>query len=194
MDLKDIVPIIVLLLGLPVGLISAFLVGRLSRGDFLGRQELEFRERQLSEFYGPVYGYLKSQRDIFSMWRQDRMLDGINLEVKKLFAEQNAIVRRLIVSKAHLIDSPAMPESFVIFCTSTLIFDIMAARSEESSVPPQVAGDPRAKYPDEFLQHISETTEALKARVDGLHKKYAISLSSPTSGRAYLNLWVQRWS
>src|SRR5690349_21707821 len=33
-----------------------------SEEEFLRRRELEFRERQLGEFYGPVYGYLQSQK------------------------------------------------------------------------------------------------------------------------------------
>jgi hypothetical protein len=60
---------------------------------------------------------MKSQRDIYTMWNKDNMLNAINLKVKQLFAKQNAIVRELIISKTDLIDGPKMPEHFVTFCT-----------------------------------------------------------------------------
>jgi hypothetical protein len=91
---------------------------QIGQEEFLARRELEFRERQLAEFYGPVYGYLKSQKDIYDMW-MGGLLEDRNFEVKQLFARQNAIVRDLIISKMHLIDSPEMPEHFIRYLTDT---------------------------------------------------------------------------
>src|SRR5207237_4909233 len=54
-----------------------------SREDYLWRSELAFREKQLAEFYGPVYGTLKSQVQIYWLWRHGKM-DEKNLEVKRL--------------------------------------------------------------------------------------------------------------
>src|ERR1700693_3403870 len=36
---------------------------KFARSDILWRGELAFRQQQLAELYGPVYGYLKSQQD-----------------------------------------------------------------------------------------------------------------------------------
>jgi hypothetical protein len=149
--------------------------GRLNREDFLGRHELEFRERQLAEFYGPVYGYLKSQRDIYNMW-MDGMLDEKNLEIKQLFAKQNAIVRDLIIRNVHLIDSSDMPEYFVTYLTNTLIFEMYAAATADGMVPERVAEDPRAKFPDEFEEHVFHTTIRLKQRTEALNANFAIKM------------------
>lgn len=97
-----------------------------SREDFLWRSELAFREKQLAEFYGPVYGTLKSQVQLYWLWINGQM-NEMNFEVKKPMSRQNEFVRKLIIDKAHLIDGSVMPESFVHFVTSTLVFDLYAA-------------------------------------------------------------------
>ncbi len=46
-----------------------------SRSDVLWRGELAFREQQLAELYGPIYGYIKSQIDLVPTldgWRHGR--------------------------------------------------------------------------------------------------------------------------
>jgi hypothetical protein len=144
-----------------------------SREDFLWRSELAYREQQLSELYGPAYGYVKSQREIYDVW-MDRKMQEVNLDVKKLFSTQNQILRDLIISKSHLIDGAQMPKSFVRFFTSTLVFDLYAARSDAGSVPDHLKGV--AAYPDAFRDHIIETTERLKARIEMLHAKFASPL------------------
>jgi hypothetical protein len=204
MEFKDFVPLIVAALGVLFGYLGAYFsaLGKiradkqerrhllntlidntravknveatLRQAEFLGRRELEYREQQLAELYGPVYAYLKSQRDIYEMWHKDKMLSAINLKVKQLFAQQNAIVRGLIVSKAHLVDAPGLPEYFVTFFTSTLLFDKFAAETEHGEVPLDVVNDPRSKFPGDFLEHIQQTTERLKRRIDRLHKQFAI--------------------
>ena len=90
-----------------------------SREDFLWKSELEFREKQLANFYGPAYGYVMTQRDIFGLWFDQKMPE-VNHEVKKLLSKQNNLLRQLIIENSHLIEGPQMPTSFVRFCASTL--------------------------------------------------------------------------
>jgi hypothetical protein len=150
---------------------------KFSRSDILWRDQLSFRQQQLELFYGPVYGYLKSQRDIYDMWMSG-MLSEKNLEVKKLFAEQNAIIRQLIIDKAHLIEGSEMPEDFVRFFSSTIIFDLYASGTEEGMVPCDVAKDIRTAYPDGFETHVICVTKQLKDRIAALHAQYAPPLES----------------
>ena len=203
--MKDYIPLLTMVLGAFVGFFSSFfttlgrihaeraerdelkkqlaentrltqsIVNQIGQEEFLARRELEFRERQLAEFYGPVYGYLKSQKDIHGMWMEG-LLGDKNFEVKQLFAKQNAIVRDLIISKMHLIDSPEMPEHFIRYLTDTLIFDIYAAPTPDGRVPDHVAGDARVKYPDEFNEHVFTTAVSLKQRTKELNEKFAIRL------------------
>jgi hypothetical protein len=146
-----------------------------SREDFLWRSELAYREQQLSQLYGPAYGYVMSQRKIYALW-MDHKMHEVNFDVKKLLSTQNHILRDLIISKSHLIDGPQMPDSFVRFFTSTLVFDLYAAPSDAGSVPEQLKAD--ARYPDDFDDHIIKTTERLRARIEMLHAKFAAPLDN----------------
>jgi hypothetical protein len=143
----------------------------LSRSDVLWRGELTFRQQQLAELYGPIYGYIKSQGEIYRLW-MGREMDEKNLEVKKLFSSHNKEIRELILAKAHLIEGRNMPDSFVRFVTSTLIFDIYAT-DVEGHVPQHLRNDSRTAYPDDFNEHVIMVTEALKARIDTLNRHVA---------------------
>ncbi len=146
-----------------------------SRDDFLWRSELEYRERQLAELYGPAYGYVKTSKELYDLWREGKTPE-INLTVKRWLTEQNQFMRALLISKTHLIDSSKMPDCMTRFATSTLIFDFYASPTEEGNVPKVLVEDNRTKYPEEFENHIIETTERLKERIDQLHAKYAMPL------------------
>src|SRR5262249_948504 len=37
------------------------------------RSQIEFKERQLAEFYGPIYAYLKRGRPIYDLWTDSRL-------------------------------------------------------------------------------------------------------------------------
>jgi hypothetical protein len=145
---------------------------RFSRSDVLWRSELAFRQQQLAELYGPVYGILTSQEDIYDLWMGGDM-DEKNLEVKKLLSHQNAKIRELLMTKTHLIEGYAMPDSFVRFITSTVIFDLYAANTNEGEVPFYLKSDTRSAYPREFNEHVISVTEALKARIGSLNTEYA---------------------
>jgi hypothetical protein len=120
-----------------------------SRDDFLWRSELAFRQQQLSEFYGPAYGYVMSQKDIYQLWMEGKMPQA-NFEFKRILSGQNQLLRNLIINKAHLIDGAVMPASFSQFVASTLIFDLYAAKADEGMVPGNLRDDKRTKYPDDF--------------------------------------------
>jgi len=146
-----------------------------SRDDFLWRSELAYRQQQLSEFYGPAYGYVMSQKDIYQLWMEGKMPEA-NLEFKRILSGQNQLLRDLIINKSHLIDGAAMPASFGQFFASTLIFDLYAGRTNDGAVPKNLTGDIRTKYPDEFDAHIKNTTERLKRRIELLNAKYTSPL------------------
>jgi hypothetical protein len=154
---------------------------KFARSDVLWKGELAFRQQQLAELYGPVYGYLKSQQDIYVLWIRGGM-DEKNSEVKKLFSVQNLRMRELIVAKAHLIEGSVMPDSFVRFFTSSIIFDLYAATTNEGQVPLHLRDDPRSAYPLDFNDHIIRVTEALKTRIQALNEQYAPALELPQHG------------
>jgi hypothetical protein len=138
----------------------------------LWRAELQYREQQLAELYGPAYRYVKTSKELYDLWMEGKTPE-INLTVKKWMTKQNEFMRELLITKAHLIDGSKMPDSMMRFATSTLIFDFYASPSEEGHVPERLTEEPRTKYPIKFDQHVIDTTERLKARIDELHRKYA---------------------
>ena len=152
-----------------------------SRDDFLWRSELAYRERQLSELYGPAYGYVQSQNEIYDLWIEGKMQEA-NLPVKQLLARQNQILRDLIIDKVHLIEGSSMPACFVRFFTSTLVFDLYAAPTEIGEVPSHLRVDPRTIYPGEFNDHITSTAEQLKTRIETLNAHYAPPLQPQPAG------------
>ncbi len=143
-----------------------------SRRDVLWRAELDYRERQLSEFYGPVYGMIKIEKDIYDLWT-GKKLDDVNMQVKQYLDQHNKIIIDLIVRKAHLIESVSLPDSFHRFITHSYIFGFYAVPTEHGTVPTELEHHPRVEYPVDFDDHVVETTEKLKARIEFLHKKYA---------------------
>jgi hypothetical protein len=140
-----------------------------SREDVLWRSELDFRERQLSELYGPAYGIVKSEKHIYDLWMDGKMAD-VNLKVKEHFHEHNKIMRDLIINKANLIDGATMPDCFVRYITNSIVFDLYAVPTECGEVPQHLKDDPRVTYPFDFDDHIIKTTERLKARIETLHR------------------------
>jgi len=143
-----------------------------ARQDVLWRSELQYREQQLAELYGPAYGYVKTSQELYLLWLEGKTPE-INLTVKKWMTKQNEVMRELLVKKAHLIEGSEMPDSMMRFATSTLIFDFYASPSEEGRVPERLTKDDRTKYPKAFDEHVIKTTERLKARIEELHRKYA---------------------
>jgi hypothetical protein len=57
---------------------------KFGRSDVLWRGELAIRQQQLAELYGPIYGFVKSQEDIYHLWMAGRMGEK-NFEVKNCF-------------------------------------------------------------------------------------------------------------
>ena len=149
---------------------------RFSQEDVLWRSELDYREQQLREFYGPAYGILKTENDIYDLWMK-RQMDDVNWDVKKYFHNDNNMIRELIIKKAHLIEGETMPDCFVKFITNSVVFGLYAVPSENGAIPAHLEENPRVKYPFDFDTHIIETTERLKARIELLHKKYALPLN-----------------
>ena len=46
-----------------------------TRRELLLRSQIEFKERQLAEFYGPIYAFLKRGRPIYNLWTAGRLDD-----------------------------------------------------------------------------------------------------------------------
>jgi hypothetical protein len=146
--------------------------GRLLRIDWLGREEFQYRRQQLSEFYGPLYGLLKTTQDIYHLWRSGKM-QTMNLPVKKLLEQQNNLTIALVRSKVHLLDEGQMPDCLVRLITSALVWNLYCPISNDAELPRDLAEHERVKYPTEVITYVVEKTEKLKKRCDELLQEAA---------------------
>jgi hypothetical protein len=133
---------------------------RLSRADWLGKEEFEYRCQQLSEFYGPLYGHLKTTQDVYQLWKTGKMR-AVNLPVKKLLEEGE------------------MPDCVVRLITSMLIWNLYCPISEEGALPSELAEHERIKFPVEVIAYIANKAEEIKHRRDMLYAKFRFDATLP---------------
>lgn len=153
--------------------LSASLSKVLKKNEIGGKAELEYRAKQLEEFYGPIYSYLESNKVIYPLWLNGKLKE-VNYEIIKMFKTQNDRINDIIANKAHLIDGDKMPEEFTAFVTSSKIWNLYCIREEEPYFPDHVANLPEAKWPVRFEEHIHSKTIELKHRLNELYDMYKI--------------------
>ena len=152
------------------GIVNVFKKIQQSR-DIVGQAEIQYRQQQLSEFYGPLYAYLKGSKTLHRLWMAGKLPD-INEEVKANFREQNQAMLNVIRTKAHLIDEEAFPDELALFMTSVTIWTLYT--SQQGAVPEEVAQLPETKFPEEFSRYIYKKTKDLKIDLERLYRKYGI--------------------
>ena len=143
----------------------------LHKEQMLTEADLEFRQRQLEEFYGPIYASLKLSSQIYPMW-MDGKITEINQDIIDLFRQQNAEIITILKTKAHLIEGDTIPPEFIRFMTSATIWSMYCQRKDQPFVPDSVAELEAVQWPAEFESHIFEKTETLKSQLDTLLRKY----------------------
>lgn len=120
----------------------------------VGQAEIEYRQRQLSEFYGPLYAYLKGTEALYRLWMAGK-LHHVNEAVKVNFREQNQAMLKVIRANAHLIDEETFPKELAGFMTSVTIWTLYT--SQQDGVPEEVARLPETAFPQEFQDlHLQE--------------------------------------
>lgn len=138
--------------------------------ELILRSQIDFKERQLADFYGPIYAYLKRGRPIFDLWINGR-LDEIDENIRTLFTSANDDIVRIILTESHLIRGHEIPKSFAHFLTHVAIWHAYL-KTPHKGVPFSQSEFPEAYYPNDFEQEIVTTTEVLKRELDDLHRKY----------------------
>jgi len=92
----------------------------LHQETLLTETDLEFRKRQIEEFYGPIYASLKLTSELYPLWIEGKFQE-VNQEIIDLFKSHNDEIISILKSKAHLIDGAELPPEFVKFMTSATI-------------------------------------------------------------------------
>jgi hypothetical protein len=137
----------------------------------VGQAEIQYRQQQLSEFYGPLYAHLKGSETLYRLWMAGN-LHHVNEAVKASFREQNHAMLNVIRTKSHLIDEEVFPRELARFMTSVTIWTLYT--SQQDAVPEEVAHLPETSFPLEFQAYIYKKTEELKIKLESLYRKYKI--------------------
>jgi hypothetical protein len=95
----------------------------LSQRQLIGETELQYRERQLAEFYGPIFGSIKSAGQLWRLWLDGKLKD-FSHDVQELFRDQNDFIVDLLRANSHLVEGHIIPQCFARFITSVTIFNI----------------------------------------------------------------------
>jgi hypothetical protein len=141
---------------------------------YVGEAEVEYREKQLAEFYGPIYGSIKLTGRLWRLYIEGK-LAPIGAEMNQLFREQNNEIVQVLKSKFYLVEGDKIPSSFSDYLTSVMLFNIGTVKGGGFS-PQEIANLPEAKFPTDFFNYIISTTEALKAALDKLYKEYRLAV------------------
>ncbi|MFE4108141.1 hypothetical protein [Almyronema epifaneia] len=151
--------------------IEAGLQKALHKERLLTEADLEFRKRQIEEFYGPIYASLKLNSKIYPLWLQGK-LEEVNQDIITLFKSHNDEIIEILKTKAHLMDGGEFPPEFIEFMTSATIWGMYCTRADQPYLPEPVASLDQVKWPQAFENHIFVKTEALKKTLDDLLVKY----------------------
>jgi len=142
--------------------------------ELLLRSQIEFKERQLSEFYGPIYAYLKRGEPIISLWKDGRLYE-VEDEMRTLFKAANEDMVRIILTKSHLVRGPTIPKLFTQYLTHVAVWHAYLNTSHKTLPFPREEF-PEAFFPEEFVSEVVQTTEALKRELDDLYKRYGVEV------------------
>ena len=151
--------------------IEAGLQKALHKEILLTATDLQFRKRQIEEFYGPIYASLKLSSEIYPLWIKGTIKE-VNQDVIALFKRQNDEITTILKTKTHLMDGEDFPPEFIKFMTSATIWGLYCTRPDHPYLPEHVAGIDQVKWPKEFENHIFEKTEELKKTLDSLLMKH----------------------
>lgn len=144
--------------------VVTLLAGEWSRARRLKQDtRLDYLTSQIRDFYGPLYSMIEAHTRIFESWNGGGPLQAVNDDVKKLFVSQNKQIERLILEKAHLIESDddKIPEVIARLGTHVFIWNTCIERFGE--VPKHIKDTVHeATWPADFVLHVKQTIAELR--------------------------------
>ena len=135
------------------------------------QSQIQFKERQLSEFYGPTYALLRRIRPIDELWNAGK-LQAISDAAVEVICDSNNRIADIILSKCHLIQGDKIPESYTHFLTHVAIWHAFLKSPLRGW--PETPALPEAYYTTDFEKDIYGTTETLKRELYQLYQRYGL--------------------
>jgi len=142
------------------------------RRELTLKSQIEFEERQLSEFYGPIWAILKRGERIVEVWKEGR-LGEIDEPIRDLLQEGNDQMVRIILTKAHLIDGDVIPTSFTDFLIHAAIWHAYR-KTTQKGIPRSSLEFPQAYFPPQFNRDIDGAMVRLKRMQAKRHQAFGI--------------------
>jgi hypothetical protein len=147
-----------------------------TRHQFALQSQIQFRERQLSEFYGPIYALLKRIRPIDNLWNEGKLRD-VDDAIREVICESNNRIVEIILNKSYLIRGDSIPESHTHFLAHVAVWHAFLNSSHKGW--PKSPKLPEAYYKMEFEEEVFRTAEALKRELHELYKRYGLAETKP---------------
>ena len=135
------------------------------------QSQIQFREKQLAELYGPIYALLKRIRPIDDLWNQEKVKDVDDTIIRVIRDSNNRIVD-IILTKSHLIRGNTIPESYTRFLTHVAVWHAFWDNPSRDWSAYAKLRD--AQYDMKFEEEVFQTTEALKQELDALYQQYGL--------------------
>jgi len=151
-----------------------------TRRELALQSQIQFKERQLSEFYGPIYALLKRIRPIDDLWNKGK-LETIDEAAKKVMRDSNDRIVEIILTKSHLIQGDQIPKSYTQFLTHVPVWHAFLDHPSKNWSAYQKL--PEAFYDTAFEQEVYATTEQLKRDLYQLYQEYGLKPVKTTTAR-----------
>lgn len=145
-----------------------------TRRELALRSQIEFSERQLSEFYGPIYALLKRIRPIDDM-REGGKLRDIDDAAIKVIRESNDRIVEIILTKSHLIRGDKIPESFTRYLLHVAVWHAFLNTAHRGFPDAKEIDVSAAYYVEDFEVEVFQTTESLKRELFELYQRYGLA-------------------
>jgi hypothetical protein len=142
-----------------------------TRRQLTANSQIQFKEKQLAEFYGPIYAFLKRIRPIDDLWNEGQVKE-VDDAIIKLIRESNDRIVEIILSKSHLIRGSTIPESHTRFLTHVAVWH--AFWDHPNADWSQYGKIRDAQYDRGFEKEVFDTTELLKRELQLLYEQYGI--------------------
>jgi hypothetical protein len=136
------------------------------------QSEIQYRERQLAELYGPVYALLKQIRPLDDLWSTGKLPKTEQAAIQHIRRANDRIVE-ILLTKSHLIEGDAIPQSFNRFLTHVAIWHAYLDTPGADWASWNILHE--AHYDPTFEASVYASTESLKRQLDELYKQYGLT-------------------
>ena len=140
-----------------------------AQGNIVFAAEIAYRQRQLAEFYGPIYASLHLTGRLWRLLSEGK-IGSVRGPVMDLFRNQNDMILKLIQTKFDLVEGGCIPPSFAKYATAVTLFNLGTKAGPDNNNPPDVASLEEARWPQEFFDYITSSTEELKQELAQLYE------------------------